>query len=79
MPQLVIADIKSEVKEESSNIGSSLMEVESGNAGEDELLPGTTLFVKNLNFKTTDEALHSAFASQYRIRSAVVSKKKGII
>ncbi|VDK79849.1 unnamed protein product [Litomosoides sigmodontis] len=39
------------------------------------LLPGTTLFVKNLSFKTTDEGLKNKFESRFRVRSATVSRK----
>ncbi|VDK61840.1 unnamed protein product [Gongylonema pulchrum] len=50
------------------------------NEEEDEsFLTGTTLFVKNLSFKTTDEALKKKFESHFRIRSASVSKKRGKI
>ncbi|VDN05656.1 unnamed protein product [Thelazia callipaeda] len=42
---------------------------------ENEILPGTTLFVKNLNFKTTDEELANKFKSRFPIRSATISKK----
>uniref|UniRef100_A0A1I8EDD3 RRM domain-containing protein n=1 Tax=Wuchereria bancrofti TaxID=6293 RepID=A0A1I8EDD3_WUCBA len=44
---------------------------------DDQLLPGTTLFVKNLSFKTTDEGLRNKFESRFRVRSATVSKKRG--
>ncbi|VIO98796.1 RNA recognition motif [Brugia malayi] len=43
---------------------------------DDQLLPGTTLFVKNLSFKTTDEGLRNKFESRFRIRSATISKKR---
>lgn len=43
----------------------------------DVLLPGTTLFVKNLSFRTTDEGLRNKFESRFRVRSATVSKKLG--
>lgn len=45
---------------------------------DDLLLPGTTLFVKNLSFITTDEGLKNKFESRFRIRSATVSKKRGM-
>ncbi|CAH1403451.1 unnamed protein product [Nezara viridula] len=38
--------------------------------------PNTTLFVKNLNFETTDESLKQHFSSCGKIASAQVSKKK---
>ncbi|EJD76605.1 RNA recognition domain-containing protein [Loa loa] len=46
---------------------------------DDRLLPGTTLFVKNLSFKTTDEGLKNKFESRFRIRSATVSKKRDAV
>ncbi|VDO39245.1 unnamed protein product [Onchocerca flexuosa] len=49
-----------------------------GTKEDDDLsLPGTTLFVKNLSFKTTDERLKNKFESRFRIRSATISKKRG--
>ncbi|KAL3985712.1 RNA recognition motif family protein [Acanthocheilonema viteae] len=42
----------------------------------DILLPETTLFVKNLSFRTTDEGLKNKFESRFRIRSAIVSRKR---
>lgn len=44
---------------------------------DDRLFPGTTLFVKNLSFRTTDEGLKNKFESRFRIRSATISKKRG--
>ena len=44
---------------------------------EAELGPGTTVFVKNLNFNTTEEALKEKFSSKFKIRSATISKKRG--
>lgn len=51
---------------------------ESGTATtlEDEPEPDTTLFVKNLNFSTTDETLRQHFASCGAIFSATVARKK---
>uniref|UniRef100_A0A9J2QB30 RRM domain-containing protein n=2 Tax=Ascaris lumbricoides TaxID=6252 RepID=A0A9J2QB30_ASCLU len=37
---------------------------------------GTTVFVKNLNFDTTDESLFKKFSSKFKVRSAIVSKKR---
>ncbi|VDK31205.1 unnamed protein product [Anisakis simplex] len=45
---------------------------------EEESTSGRILFVKNLNFNTTDESLYHKFAAKFKIRSAVVSKKRGI-
>ncbi|VDM99298.1 unnamed protein product, partial [Onchocerca ochengi] len=64
-----------EVEKHIAEIGN---EVNSDGTKEDDdlLLPGTTLFVKNLSFKTTDERLKNKFESRFRIRSATVSKKR---
>jgi multiple RNA-binding domain-containing protein 1 len=43
---------------------------------EEEAEPETTLFVKNLNFETTDAALCAKFEPVGVVRSAVVSKKR---
>uniref|UniRef100_A0A914UJ90 RRM domain-containing protein n=1 Tax=Plectus sambesii TaxID=2011161 RepID=A0A914UJ90_9BILA len=43
---------------------------------EAEAEPETTLFVKNLNFETTDESLRAKFEAVGEVRSAVVSKKR---
>lgn len=37
--------------------------------------PGKTLFIKNLNFNTTDAALKAFFARSYKISAATISKK----
>ncbi|VDN02373.1 unnamed protein product, partial [Onchocerca ochengi] len=65
-----------EVEKHVAEIGN---EVNSVGTKEDDdlLLPGTTLFVKNLSFKTTDERLKNKFESRLRIRSVTVSKKRG--
>ncbi|VDM26851.1 unnamed protein product [Toxocara canis] len=55
-------------------------EVEDGDAvdDDDEQGPsaGKTVFVKNLNFDTSDEALFKKFSSKFKIRSAIVSRKR---
>uniref|UniRef100_A0A8D2JJ38 Probable RNA-binding protein 19 n=1 Tax=Sciurus vulgaris TaxID=55149 RepID=A0A8D2JJ38_SCIVU len=43
---------------------------------EDESLPGCTLFIKNLNFSTTEETLREVFSKVGAVRSCSVSKKK---
>ena len=45
-------------------------------AEEEQPEPETTLFVKNLNFSTTDETLLQHFQNCGRVFSAVVAKKK---
>ncbi|KHJ87889.1 hypothetical protein OESDEN_12326, partial [Oesophagostomum dentatum] len=48
---------------------------EAGGEDEEVLEPGSTVFVKNLSFETTDENLRKLFGKRYRIKSAQVSKK----
>ncbi|XP_059921605.1 probable RNA-binding protein 19 [Gadus macrocephalus] len=43
---------------------------------EEESVPGSTLFVKNLNFSTTEETLQETFAKCGKVTSCTVSKKK---
>ncbi|XP_043835763.1 probable RNA-binding protein 19 isoform X2 [Dromiciops gliroides] len=43
---------------------------------EDESLPGCTLFIKNLNFSTTEETLREVFSKVGTVKSCTVSKKK---
>ncbi|XP_037672907.1 probable RNA-binding protein 19 [Choloepus didactylus] len=43
---------------------------------EDESLPGCTLFIKNLNFDTTEETLKEVFSKVGMVKSCSVSKKK---
>lgn len=42
---------------------------------EDVIEPGSTVFVKNLSFDTTDEGLDKLFRKKYRIKSVQISKK----
>ncbi|XP_014277556.2 probable RNA-binding protein 19 [Halyomorpha halys] len=62
------------IKEESKDV--KVVKTESD--GEEDLVPepNTTLFVKNLNFETTDESLKKHFSGCGKIASAQVSKKK---
>nr|XP_015828071.2 probable RNA-binding protein 19 isoform X2 [Nothobranchius furzeri] len=43
---------------------------------EEETVPGSTLFIKNLNFSTTEEKLQEAFTKCGVVRSCSISKKK---
>ncbi|XP_037367008.1 probable RNA-binding protein 19 [Talpa occidentalis] len=43
---------------------------------EDETLPGCTLFIKNLNFSTTEETLKGVFSKVGLVKSCSVSRKK---
>ncbi|KAE8634175.1 hypothetical protein XENTR_v10002218 [Xenopus tropicalis] len=61
------ADTKEEVKE---------MEVEDQEEDEEEALPGCTLFIKNLNFSTSEETLKEIFSKVGAVKSCSISKKK---
>ncbi|CAN9513262.1 unnamed protein product [Ophioblennius macclurei] len=43
---------------------------------EEESAPGSTLFVKNLNFSTTEEKLQETFSKCGKLKSCTISKKK---
>uniref|UniRef100_A0A3Q2V758 RNA binding motif protein 19 n=1 Tax=Haplochromis burtoni TaxID=8153 RepID=A0A3Q2V758_HAPBU len=43
---------------------------------EEEALPGSTLFIKNLNFNTTEEKLLETFSKCGKVKSCTISKKK---
>ncbi|XP_008845690.1 probable RNA-binding protein 19 isoform X1 [Nannospalax galili] len=43
---------------------------------EEESLPGSTLFIKNLNFSTSEETLKEVFSRVGAVRSCSISKKK---
>ncbi|KAG7263405.1 hypothetical protein CRUP_007411, partial [Coryphaenoides rupestris] len=43
---------------------------------EEESVPGSTLFIKNLNFSTTEETLQETFSKCGKVTSCTVSKKK---
>ncbi|XP_043910029.1 probable RNA-binding protein 19 [Protopterus annectens] len=43
---------------------------------EEETVPGRTLFIKNLNFSTTEESLRETFSKIGKVKSCSISKKK---
>ncbi|CAJ1068825.1 probable RNA-binding protein 19 [Xyrichtys novacula] len=43
---------------------------------EEESAPGSTLFIKNLNFSTTEETLQETFSKCGKVKSCSISKKK---
>ncbi|XP_030632510.1 putative RNA-binding protein 19 isoform X2 [Chanos chanos] len=43
---------------------------------DDESLPGATLFIKNLNFSTTEETLRQTFSKCGEVKSCTISKKR---
>ncbi|KAL6033023.1 hypothetical protein STEG23_013757 [Scotinomys teguina] len=52
------------------------MEEEEEEEDEEEGVPGCTLFIKNLNFSTTEETLKEVFSKVGAVKSCTVSKKK---
>ncbi|XP_069353654.1 probable RNA-binding protein 19 isoform X2 [Eulemur rufifrons] len=55
---------------------SAKMEEEEEEEEEEESLPGCTLFIKNLNFDTTEETLKKVFSKVGVVKSCSISKKK---
>ncbi|XP_042297414.1 probable RNA-binding protein 19 [Sceloporus undulatus] len=51
-------------------------EEEEDEEDEDESIPGCTLFIKNLNFSTTEETLKEVFAKAGAVKNCTVSKKR---
>ncbi|XP_057621937.1 probable RNA-binding protein 19 [Chionomys nivalis] len=51
-------------------------EMEEEEEEEEESVPGCTLFIKNLNFSTTEETLKEVFSKVGAVKSCTVSKKK---
>lgn len=43
---------------------------------EEQILPGSTLFIKNLNFNTSEETLQETFSKCGVVKSCTISKKK---
>ncbi|KAM9359910.1 putative RNA-binding protein 19 [Symphorus nematophorus] len=61
--------VKKEEKEEE-------VEEEEEEEEEEEAAPGSTLFIKNLNFSTTEEKLQETFSKCGKVKSCSISKKK---
>ncbi|KAM5237750.1 putative RNA-binding protein 19 [Ctenodactylus gundi] len=62
--------------EEGAVASSSQTEEEGDSEDEDESLPGCTLFIKNLNFGTSEETLKEVFSKAGAVKSCSVSRKK---
>uniref|UniRef100_A0A915ARL0 RRM domain-containing protein n=1 Tax=Parascaris univalens TaxID=6257 RepID=A0A915ARL0_PARUN len=63
-------------REENREKNEKMQEEDKSEEEEESPSVGTTVFVKNLNFDTTDESLFKKFSSKYKVRSAIVSKKR---
>ncbi|XP_038560090.1 probable RNA-binding protein 19 [Micropterus salmoides] len=62
-----VEPVKEEKKEE---------EEEEDEEEEEESAPGSTLFIKNLNFSTTEEKLQETFSKCGKVKSCSISRKK---
>ncbi|XP_077164445.1 putative RNA-binding protein 19 isoform X2 [Paroedura picta] len=51
-------------------------EEEDDDEDEEESIPGCTLFIKNLNFSTTEDTLKEVFSKAGAVKSCTISKKK---
>uniref|UniRef100_A0AAX7SV11 Probable RNA-binding protein 19 n=1 Tax=Astatotilapia calliptera TaxID=8154 RepID=A0AAX7SV11_ASTCA len=60
----------------SQNTEKKIENEEEDDEEEEEALPGSTLFIKNLNFNTTEEKLLETFCKCGKIKSCTISKKK---
>ncbi|KAM8866469.1 putative RNA-binding protein 19 [Synchiropus picturatus] len=67
VPQPVKQEAKEEKKEETDD---------DEEEEEEEDAPGSTLFIKNLNFSTTEEKLQEMFSKCGKVKSCTISKKK---
>uniref|UniRef100_A0A670ZWC8 RNA binding motif protein 19 n=1 Tax=Pseudonaja textilis TaxID=8673 RepID=A0A670ZWC8_PSETE len=66
----------SEVEEQKESEEQTQKEEEEEEEKEEESLPGCTIFIKNLNFSTTEDTLKEVFSKAGVVRSCTVSKKK---
>lgn len=66
----------SQKEEESKEAGKEKNEDEAEEEEEEEEVPGSTLFIKNLNFSTTEEKLQETFSKCGNVRSCTIAKKK---
>uniref|UniRef100_A0A8C0XFA5 Probable RNA-binding protein 19 n=1 Tax=Castor canadensis TaxID=51338 RepID=A0A8C0XFA5_CASCN len=62
--------------EKGTEASTTEMEKEEEEEEEDESSPGCTLFIKNLNFSTTEETLKEVFSKAGAVKSCSVSRKK---
>ncbi|XP_055080264.1 probable RNA-binding protein 19 [Periophthalmus magnuspinnatus] len=63
-------------KEEAKKLAMEEEEDDDVEEEEEESVPGSTLFIKNLNFNTTEETLQETFSKCGKIISCTISKKK---
>ncbi|GAB1290094.1 Probable RNA-binding protein 19 [Apodemus speciosus] len=61
---------------EGAEASTGKMEEDDDEEEEEESIPGCTLFIKNLNFGTTEETLKEVFSKAGAIKSCAISKKK---
>ncbi|XP_016898595.1 putative RNA-binding protein 19 isoform X2 [Cynoglossus semilaevis] len=74
-PKPVPVQVKDELAKEEKKLEEDKGE-EKEEEEEEESAPGSTLFIKNLNFRTTEETLQETFAKCGKVKSCSISKKK---
>ncbi|CAH6778836.1 Rbm19 [Phodopus roborovskii] len=75
-PEPVLAPEDGKTSGEGAEAPTGKVEEEEEEDEEEESIPGCTLFIKNLNFSTTEETLKEVFSRVGAVKSATVSKKK---
>ncbi|XP_068166711.1 probable RNA-binding protein 19 [Antennarius striatus] len=73
-PETVLEKTDAENEEKKETI--EKQEEEEEEEEEEESSPGSTLFIKNLNFSTTEEKLQETFSKCGKVKSCSISKKK---
>ncbi|NXR31592.1 RBM19 protein, partial [Zosterops hypoxanthus] len=68
--------VSDEAVKESEEAAAQEEEEEEEEDEEEENIPGCTLFIKNLNFATTEETLKETFSKAGALKSCTISKKK---
>ncbi|TRY69821.1 hypothetical protein DNTS_000594 [Danionella cerebrum] len=63
-------------KDETEEKNDSGKNEEDDDEEDEEILSGSTLFIKNLNFSTTEETLHETFSKCGVVKSCAISKKR---
>ncbi|XP_067911254.1 probable RNA-binding protein 19 isoform X2 [Heterodontus francisci] len=76
IPEMKKAEKKQNIEEDQSNQAKDENEADDSSEDEEECIPGCTLFVKNLNFLTTEETLMKAFGKCGSLKNCSISKKK---
>ncbi|XP_054449904.1 probable RNA-binding protein 19 [Pteronotus mesoamericanus] len=75
-PESETAEAAEATEGAADNSSSKMEEEEVEEEEEEESLPGCTLFIKNLNFDTTEETLKGVFSKVGVVKSCSISRKK---